>query len=63
MICLQEYLGDKALAGQISDLWSALSRACHHHPYKLPLNAAEIRCSVESTKKVVAALGESTTVH
>jgi hypothetical protein len=41
LICLRSYL-DAPLAARASHAWSALSRACHHHPYELAPTAAEL---------------------
>ena len=35
LICLRSYLEDAPLAARAGHAWSALSRACHHHPYEL----------------------------
>jgi hypothetical protein len=43
LICLREYLGDPALAGQVHHAWNALSRACHQHPYELAPTVGEIK--------------------
>jgi hypothetical protein len=43
LICLRTYLGDADLAARASHAWSALSRACHHHPYELAPTAAELQ--------------------
>jgi len=43
LICLRTYLGDADLAARAGHAWSALSRACHHHPYELAPTAAELR--------------------
>ena len=42
LICLRTYLGDASLAARTGHAWSALSRACHHHPYELAPTAAEL---------------------
>jgi hypothetical protein len=42
LICLRRYLDDGALAARAGHAWSALSRACHHHPYELAPTAAEL---------------------
>ena len=41
LICLREYM-DPARAGEIAHAWSALSRACHHHPYELAPTVGEL---------------------
>lgn len=43
LICLRTYLGDADLAARTGHAWSALSRACHHHPYELAPTAGELR--------------------
>ena len=43
VICLRLYLGDPDLAARASHAWSALRRACHHHPYELAPTAGELR--------------------
>lgn len=43
LICLRSYLGDAELAARASLTWSALRRACHHHPYELAPTATELR--------------------
>ena len=43
LICLRTYLGDANLAARTGHAWSALSRACHHHPYELAPTAAELQ--------------------
>jgi hypothetical protein len=42
LICLRRYLDDGAVAARAGHAWSALSRACHHHPYELAPTAAEL---------------------
>jgi hypothetical protein len=43
LICLRTYLGDVDLAARTGHAWSALTRACHHHPYELAPTAAELQ--------------------
>jgi hypothetical protein len=43
LICLRSYLGDAELAARTSHAWSALGRACHHHPYELAPTSTELR--------------------
>jgi hypothetical protein len=43
LICLRSYLDDTPLAARIGHAWSALSRACHHHPYELAPTAGELQ--------------------
>ena len=42
LLCLSEYLKDQPLAKEAHHVWSALSRACHHHPYELAPTAGEL---------------------
>jgi hypothetical protein len=41
LICLREYLDDE-LAGAVHHAWTALSSACHHHPYELAPTVGEL---------------------
>ena len=43
LLCLVAYLSKRELAQETSAAWSALSRACHHHPYELSPTAGELR--------------------
>ena len=43
LICLRSYLEDAPLAARAGHAWSALSRACHHHPYELAPTAGELQ--------------------
>jgi hypothetical protein len=43
LICLRSYLEDAPLAARTGHAWSALSRACHHHPYELAPTAGELQ--------------------
>jgi len=42
LICLRRYLEDASLAARTGHAWSALSRACHHHPYELAPTSTEL---------------------
>jgi len=42
LICLRSYLEDASLAARTGHAWSALSRACHHHPYELAPTSTEL---------------------
>ncbi|HSD25795.1 MAG TPA: hypothetical protein VLL75_00760 [Vicinamibacteria bacterium] len=42
LICLRSYLEDPGLAARAGHAWSALSRACHHHPYELAPTSTEL---------------------
>ncbi len=59
LIYLRRRLGDRDLAAQTSHAWSALSRACHHHPYELAPTADELARWLGVVDEIVAAV-EST---
>jgi hypothetical protein len=42
LICLKERHEDRNLATRVAHTWTALSRACHHHPYELAPTAQEL---------------------
>jgi len=56
LICLGEYLGDATLAGRAHHAWSALSEACHHHPYELAPGHGELAAWIESVGEVLPGL-------
>ena len=56
LICLQEYLGDEALAASVRQTWVELSEACHHHPYELAPTMAELRQWIAVTETFLGAL-------
>jgi hypothetical protein len=56
LICLRSYLGDPDLAARTGHAWSALSRACHHHPYELAPTAAELQALFSVVGELVAAV-------
>ncbi len=56
LICLREYLREGDLAARVAHAWSALSRACHHHPYELPPTADEIKNWMEPVRQLHAAV-------
>jgi hypothetical protein len=35
LLCLGTWISDESLARRANQVWSALSRASHHHPYEL----------------------------
>ena len=43
LICLQAYFSDSEVARRASHAWSALTQACHHHPYELSASPAELQ--------------------
>lgn len=56
LLCLAEYLNDENIALEAHHVWSALSRACHHHPYELAPTAGELEQWVSATRRLTAAL-------
>jgi len=52
LICLTGYLPGKDIAGRAVHAWSSLTQACHHHPYELQVDRAEL-------KDWLAAVGET----
>ena len=57
LICLRSYLGDAELAARASHTWSALRRACHHHPYELGPTATELRAWLSVVEEMVERAG------
>lgn len=57
LICLRTYLGDADLAARAGHAWSALSRACHHHPYELAPTAAELRGWLSIVEELIQKTG------
>lgn len=42
LLCLGTYAGNDPLAGRANQVWAALSRAAHFHPYELPPTRDEL---------------------
>ena len=57
LICLRSYLGDPDLAARARHTWSALRRACHHHPYELAPTATELRGWLSVVEELVERSG------
>ena len=57
LICLRTYLGDPDLAARTGHAWSALSRACHHHPYELAPTTDELRGWLSVVGKLIQKVG------
>lgn len=53
LICLRSYLDDAELAARARHTWSALRRACHHHPYELGPTATELRVWLAVVEELV----------
>jgi hypothetical protein len=55
LICLRSYLDDDAqLAARTGHAWSALSRACHHHPYELAPTSVELQSWFAVVSELIA---------
>ena len=59
LICLRSYLEDAKLAARTGHAWSALSRACHHHPYELAPTAGELQSWFSVVSELVQRVGRS----
>ena len=59
LICLASYLPNSDVAARATHAWSALSRACHHHPYELAPSPGEIRTWLDAVDDALAALAAS----
>ena len=57
LICLSSYL-EPELAGAVGYAYSALSRACHHHPYELAPSQAEIERWLDTCERLALAVGD-----
>jgi hypothetical protein len=55
LLCLQSYLGDKGLAGEVAHAWWALTEVCHHRLYELAPSASELDGWLETVARFVAA--------
>jgi len=53
LLCLGRYLADEPLARRAHLAWTALSRACHHHPYDLPPTREELLAWCDTVGEVV----------
>lgn len=58
LACLPQYLKDKEVADGVKVAWSALSRACHHHPYELAPTADELRRWLERVDGLIELLDD-----
>ncbi len=56
LICLRRYLDEGGLAARAGHAWSALSRACHHHPSELAPTAAELGSGLAVVGELVEAV-------
>jgi hypothetical protein len=51
LLCLPRYLDDAPLAATLSHTWTALTHACHHHPYELPPTTGELLQWIAITRR------------
>lgn len=58
LLCLVAYLGKRELAQETAAAWSALSRACHHHPYELSPTAGELRAWLTTARRFAEQIGQ-----
>jgi hypothetical protein len=56
LLCLPILLGDAALAGRVAYAWSALTRACHHHPYELAPVTPELTRWLDVTEDLIVVI-------
>ncbi len=59
LICLRSYLEDASLAARAGHAWSALSRACHHHPYELAPTSTELESWFSVVSELIKTVGPS----
>jgi hypothetical protein len=59
LICLRIYLDDARFAARAGHAWSALSRACHHHPYELAPTAGELQAWLSVVRELTRAASTS----
>lgn len=59
MISLPAYV-DPALARQVAYIWSALSHACHYHPYELAPTSAELTTWISDVATLVSTIEPAT---
>jgi hypothetical protein len=54
LLCLPLFLGDEKLAERVAYGWSALSHACHQHPYELAPTSPELLGLLQIAEDLVA---------
>ena len=60
LICLRSYLENTTkLAARTGHAWSALSRACHHHPYELAPTSPELKSWFSVVRELIRTVGPS----
>lgn len=58
LICLGTYAGED-VAGRVNHTWSALTRACHHHPYEVAPSVGELQTLLASVNNFHAVVAET----
>ena len=58
LICLSSYLPNPDFAARATHAWSALTGACHHHPYELAASPAELRNWLDAVQEALAVMGQ-----
>jgi hypothetical protein len=53
LICLRTYLENPGLSARSGHAWSALSRACHHHPYELAPTSGELESWLSAVRELI----------
>lgn len=59
LLCLAEFMGgDNFMAGDATQLWNALSRACHYDAYDRTPTATEVAGWLERAERICTAIDE-----
>jgi hypothetical protein len=53
LLCLGTYAGNDPLAGRANQVWAAMSRAAHFHPYELPPTRDELLLWFDTVSEVL----------
>lgn len=53
LLCLGPFLGDDEVGRRAHQVWTALSRAAHFHPYELPPTREELEAWLAGVAAVV----------
>jgi len=57
LLCLSRYSDDSAPAYAVAHAWSALTHACHRHPYELAPTAEELEGWLDQASDLVWSVG------
>lgn len=58
LLCLRSYVRQDDIAERVTYVWSALSRACHHHAYELPPTAPELEAWIGTVEQFADAVAD-----